>query len=294
MTTYTSLLRGDNFITSGELDEAWKPVYEAGVYTFSKGIQAMAVLPIRFTTVLSRAACAVAVCGVLFMACAASAAEPAARQSCAPERHGVPQDMIFRDLKGVNFYLEIAPNFRNGIEKCEQSGFDCNDAAKYAGLTADERRMIDYYKAIPSSLHPDNLTKLFVQNIEQKIIPFVHPSKECRPPKVTVLTPRTVNKEAYQKDTLTVVVRLTFDEPHRLRQATTKPSFVVLGTHLFRPDCGYSYLNHQVLRSGVTWGAPQVIPLSLSKEEMDDRVRLLVDRSQYKNITTLDPDRGDR
>ena len=199
----------------------------------------------------------------------------ATHTSCPSAGH--PVDPVFRDLKGINFYLQIPQRLQDALN-CHGREDEC--ASRYSDHEQYKHQLIADYNAYPEELRPANLTRIFVDRIRKVILPSVQPDNQCRRPDINVLTTEDGRwpsglTPVTQPNILTVAVKLVVDDIARPPQT---PAIAVLSVHLFRPDCGFADFGSQVFAGGVVTGA-SILPLNLSSDALTKRLSYVVDHS---------------
>lgn len=183
----------------------------------------------------------------------------------------VPAQGVFRDLRGVNLYVEILPERFLRAETCHGREKECVDDTparnRFPEMHPDNRegeiaKLIDDYKALPEALRRATLIKLFSAKIREKYSSFMPHDTPCESLGVTIVDKKELQWRSEARDTLTIVVSVRLFED-------MNPHVALLTTNVYRPKFIYSNLTSQIFL-----GSQSVIPLDLPA----DRIKKLVSK----------------
>ena len=175
--------------------------------------------------------------------------------------------ILFRDLKAANLYVRV-PNTFMEAEKCHGREQQCADEVTTSGSAAEYVKFLnDNYRLDREPLHAENVTRVFSDMLNKKLMPFVLPGPDCKPPQLVILNP--VNRGDYLKDaTQNDPATLTFAVTLKVEDSTTPP-IAILTVNYYRPDPARTSFWTEVLPNYVT-----AIPLNLP----DDQIAALLQK----------------
>lgn len=177
---------------------------------------------------------------------------------------------LFRDLKGVNLYVRV-PNTYIDAVKCHGREQQCADEVTTSGSAAEYVKFLtDNYRLYREPLRAENLTRVFSDMLTDKLMPFVLPGPDCKPPQIVVLNP--VNRGDYLKDaTQNDTATLTFAVTLKVEDSASPP-IAILTVNYYRPDPTRTSFWTEVLPNYVT-----AIPLNLPDDQIAALVRKFAD-----------------
>ncbi|MDI1228250.1 MAG: hypothetical protein PSY14_11255 [bacterium] len=165
----------------------------------------------------------------------------AAFKRCNIPYPGTPYKTIFKNIKKVNFFLEVQPS-DFGVRQCHGREEECADQNALVKLDPQKRQewvqyLKDQYASYPESLYPENLIAIFKKRINTQILPFIIPADDCKIPELEILDTQSLRKLenevnfALNQDALTILVRLTILHP-------AQPEIATLTSYVYRPNEG--------------------------------------------------------